>query len=72
MLLISIPSFFTVLRRFVSEQINICIIFRAILGYIKIHGPPAHWAPILFLHRINAIEVKITFDGIKTFMVFIS
>ena len=24
---------------YVSEQINICLIFRAILGYIKIHGP---------------------------------
>ena len=33
--------------------------------------PPAHWDPILSLHRINAIEVKIA-PVLKTFMIFIS
>ena len=67
LLLISIPSSYCFKTFLFQSRSIFFLIFRAILGYL----PLAHWAPILFLHRINAIEVNMT-PVLKTFMVFIS
>ena len=69
-LLISIPSFYC----FKTFCFRTNQYLYNIPSYFRVHRnswTPAQWVPILFLHRINAIEVKMTLV-FKTFMVFIS
>ena len=51
------PIFLLFLDIFVSEQINICLIFQPFQGISKFMARD-HW--LLFLHRVNTIGVKIT------------
>ena len=63
--------FYTVLRRFCFRTGQYLFNIPSYFGVFLNSWPPAHWDPILFLHRINAIEVKLA-PVLKTFMIFIS
>ena len=69
--LISIQSSYCFKTFLFHSRSIFVLILPAILGYINIYGPSAPLAPILFLHRITTIRVKIT-PALKKFMIFIS
>ena len=74
LLLISIPfqfHLFTVLRRFCFRTDQYLFNVPGYFGVFQNLWPPAHWAAILFMHRINAIDVKTT-PVFKAFIVSIS
>ena len=62
---------FTVLRRFCFRTDQYLFHIPHNFRVYRNSWPPAYWTPILFLHRRNAIGVKIN-PVLKTFMVFIS
>ena len=62
---------FTVLRRFCFRTNQYLFNIPRYFRVYQNSWPRVHWVPILFLHRRNAIGLKIN-PALKTLMVFIS